>query len=142
MRDRETKRHHIRYTTTPWRAVEFRFHIGLLRDFSYSHRYAEWRRTWGSVVFFGEPHQEDSPMVRSSDSLESQLLTLPPADRARLAELLLASLDTDLDAGPATAIEDAWREEATIRLQELRAGTVSGIPAWQVFEAAARRLAP
>ena len=37
-------------------------------------------------------------MVRSSDSLESQLLTLPPADRARLAELLLASLDTDLDA--------------------------------------------
>ena len=81
-------------------------------------------------------------MVRSSDSLESQLLTLPPADRARLAELLLASLDSDLDAGPATAIEDAWREEATIRLQELRAGTVSGIPAWQVFEAATRRHAP
>jgi len=77
-------------------------------------------------------------MVRSSDSLESQLLTLPPADRARLAELLLASLD----ARPATAIEDAWREDATIRLQELRAGTVSGIPAWQVFEAATRRLAP
>lgn len=105
-------------------------------------RYAEWRRTWGSVVFFEEPHQEDAPMVRSSDSLESQLLTLPPADRARLAELLLASLDTDLDAGSATVIEDAWREEATIRLQELRAGTVSGIPAWQVFEAATRRLAP
>lgn len=81
-------------------------------------------------------------MARSSDSLESQLLTLPPADRARLAELPLASLDIDIDAGRATAVEDAWREEATNRLQELRAGTVSGIPAAQVFAAASRRLAP
>ncbi len=81
-------------------------------------------------------------MVRSPESLESQLLTLPHADRARLAELLLASLDADIDSGPTTAVEEAWVEEATHRLEELRSGTVIGIPAAEVFEAARQRLAP
>ncbi len=80
-------------------------------------------------------------MVRSTDNLESQLLTLPPADRARLAELLLASLDTETDAGPVAAVESAWRDEAARRLAELRAGTVVGIPAEQVFAEASCRIA-
>ena len=33
--DSEAKRRHIRCTTFPWRAIEFRFRIGLLRDFFY-----------------------------------------------------------------------------------------------------------
>ena len=36
MLDSETKRHRIRCGTNPWRAIKFRFHIGLHRDFSYS----------------------------------------------------------------------------------------------------------
>lgn len=79
-------------------------------------------------------------MVRSADSLESQLLTLPPADRARLAELLLASLDSDVAEEPAAAIEEAWRMEAMRRLEELQAGTVTGIPASRVFDEARQRL--
>ena len=79
-------------------------------------------------------------MVRTTEQLESQLLTLPPADRARLAELLLASLDAETEAGPVAAAEDAWRVEGEHRLAELRAGLVAGVPAAQVFADASRRL--
>ena len=72
-------------------------------------------------------------MVRSTDSLESQLLTLPPADRARLVEVLLESLDQETESGPVAEIEAAWAAEAERRLAELRAGTVAGVPAEQVF---------
>jgi len=75
-------------------------------------------------------------MVRSPDVLEAQLLRLPPADRARLAELLLTSLDEGEEPGA----EAAWAEEAERRLADLRAGTVAGIPAADVFARAAARL--
>lgn len=74
-------------------------------------------------------------MVLPSDSLEAQLLRLPLDDRARLAELLLASLDADAtnaSISPAE-VEAAWEAESERRLAELRAGTVTGIPAAEVF---------
>ena len=80
-------------------------------------------------------------MVRSTDSLESQLLTLPPADRARLVEVLLASLDQEVESGPVAEIEAAWAAEAERRLAELRDGTVAGIPADQVFASIRGKLA-
>jgi hypothetical protein len=70
-------------------------------------------------------------MVRSTEHLETQLLPLPTADRARLAEILLASLDAEAEAGPASAAEEAWRVEGEHRLADLRE---------QVFSAAVRRL--
>lgn len=79
-------------------------------------------------------------MVRSTNSLEAQLLTLPSADRARLAELLLASLDSEAEAGPIAGAEHVWRAESERRLAELRAGTIVGIPADQVFAEANRRI--
>ena len=72
-------------------------------------------------------------MVRSPDTLESELLRLPPAVRARLAEVLLASLDADAKAGPAAEVEAAWEAEVARRVEELRSGTVAGIPADEVF---------
>lgn len=75
-------------------------------------------------------------MVRSPNSLEAQLLRLPPGDRARLAELLLTSLD---EAAEPDA-EAAWAAEAERRLTDLRAGTVAGLPAADVFARAAARL--
>lgn len=49
-------------------------------------------------------------MVQSTEQLEAQLLTLPQADRARLAEVLLASLDAEIEAGPvAQVFADASR---------------------------------
>lgn len=78
-------------------------------------------------------------MVRSTDTLEAQLLSLAPADRARLAEVLLASLDADVAQGPSAEVEALWRAEGERRLSELRSGKVAGIPAEQVFANAVRR---
>lgn len=74
-------------------------------------------------------------MVLPSDSLEAQLLRLPLNDRARLAELLLASLDADATSASVSPaeVEAAWTAEAERRLADLRAGTVTGIPAAEVF---------
>ncbi len=76
-------------------------------------------------------------MVRSNDLLETQLLALPLPDRARLAEVLLASLESA--TGSLAETEAAWRAESERRLAELRAGTVGGIPAAHVFAAATAR---
>lgn len=81
-------------------------------------------------------------MVRSNDQLEAQLLGLPPSDRARLAEILLASLETASTVGSLADTEEAWRAEAEQRLAELRQGTVAGIPADQVFAGALTRQIP
>jgi putative addiction module component (TIGR02574 family) len=79
-------------------------------------------------------------MVHLSDALETQLLTLPPAERARLVEVLVASLDADVESGPAAEIEAAWFAEAERRLSEYRRGTVAGIPAAQVFAGVREKL--
>ena len=64
--------------------------------------------------------------------IESQALQLPPKERARLAQRLIASLDpkSDRDA------EQVWLQEAERRLDELESGKVAGIPAEQVFRKA------
>lgn len=79
-------------------------------------------------------------MVRSPDSLEAELLRQPPAVRARLAELLLGSLDAASEVSPDAAADLAWRVEGERRLAELRAGTITGIPASQVFDEVLHRL--
>ena len=80
-------------------------------------------------------------MVESTDSFESQLLTLPPAARARLVEVLLASLDQEVESGPAAEVEAAWMAEVERRLAELRDGSVAGVPVAKVFAAVRERLA-
>ena len=52
-------------------------------------------------------------MVRSNDLLETQLLALPLPDRARLAEVLLASLESA--TGSLAETEAAWRAESGLR---------------------------
>lgn len=72
---------------------------------------------------------------RNAEALADQLLALPSVDRARLAELLLASIEErDADA---TA---AWNEEIDRRSTELDSGQVAGIPASAVFAEVERRL--
>lgn len=62
------------------------------------------------------------------EEVESSALQLPRAERARLAELLIASLDEDL------AVEESWRLEVRRRVEELRSGAVPSIPGEQVFQ--------
>ena len=74
-------------------------------------------------------------MVKNGVSSPDQLLALPSRDRARLAQLLLASLDgTDPDAAA------AWDDEIARRAADLDQGRVAGISAAEVFAEVERRL--
>jgi putative addiction module component (TIGR02574 family) len=73
---------------------------------------------------------------RNAAALADQLLSLPSTDRARLAELLLASLEAR-DAGAS----EAWDVELDSRIAALAKGQVAGIPATDVFAEVERRLA-
>ena len=61
-------------------------------------------------------------MASSIELLEAEALQLPAADRARLVERLIASLDID------PAIEEAWAAEVERRNAEIESGAVSLIP--------------
>ena len=61
-------------------------------------------------------------MPDTIDILEVQALGLAPAERARLAERLLASLDAD------PKVEEAWMDEALRREAEVASGKVALVP--------------
>jgi len=67
--------------------------------------------------------------------LSQRARTLPPEERAQLAEDLLASLQEGADV----VVEAAWDEEIRLRLDEVERGTAILIPAEEVF-AEARRI--
>lgn len=75
-------------------------------------------------------------MAETKKDLEAEVLQLPAAARARLAERLLASLDDDADEGN----EELWIAEAERRLGELERGEVRSIPADEVFAEIRSRL--
>jgi putative addiction module component (TIGR02574 family) len=64
---------------------------------------------------------------------EGEALCLSTADRARLASLLLESLDDDEDDKQVAA---AWEVEVARRRAEYRSGDVATIPATEVFRKA------
>ncbi len=69
-------------------------------------------------------------MQTSFETVESEALKLSTAERARLAEHLIASLDEDSE------IEDAWAAEVERRIAEIEAGTVQLIPAAEAIASA------
>jgi len=62
------------------------------------------------------------------DSLEKEVLRLPPEDRARLAELLLSSLD-ELSVSD---LERVWFAEAQGRAEQVDSGAVQLISSEEV----------
>jgi putative addiction module component (TIGR02574 family) len=72
---------------------------------------------------------------RNAQAIADHLLALPPHDRARLAALLLASLE-----GVEAGAEGAWDEEIARRAAEFDASQVTGIPVAEVFAEVERRL--
>ena len=68
------------------------------------------------------------------DELSRKARALPPEDRVRLAEELLATVQ-EVDA----EVELAWDEEIKRRIAEIDSGTTKLIPAEEVF-AEVRRL--
>jgi len=63
-------------------------------------------------------------MATTVEKLVEQAMTLPSESRARLADLLVESLDAD-ELGE---IERLWAAEATRRRDEVRAGLVETVP--------------
>jgi putative addiction module component (TIGR02574 family) len=62
-------------------------------------------------------------MQAQFETLEAEALKLSVAERAKLAEHLIASLNEDNE------IEEAWAAETERRIAEIEAGTVRLIPA-------------
>ncbi len=60
-------------------------------------------------------------MTTVLETLQAEVLRLSPADRAKLLDRLIASLDVDADA------EAAWDQLADKREQELEAGASSAV---------------
>jgi putative addiction module component (TIGR02574 family) len=58
--------------------------------------------------------------------LEVEVLNLPPAERSRLLDRLLASLDPD------TEWEEAWGQEVDRREAEINAGRTTWLPGEEV----------
>ena len=61
-------------------------------------------------------------MQTTLETLQAEVLRLSPADRAKLLDRLIVSLDVDPDA------EAAWDELADRREQELQTGAAEAIP--------------
>jgi putative addiction module component (TIGR02574 family) len=61
-------------------------------------------------------------MSVSVEALEAEALHLPPGERARLIERLIASLDADPE------VEEAWAAEVERRQAEIESGAVSLLP--------------
>jgi putative addiction module component (TIGR02574 family) len=66
----------------------------------------------------------------SRNAVLAQALQLPPAERADVAKLLIASLDDPADEG----VEAAWLAEVERRLQDVDGGTAKFEP-WEVVRA-------
>ena len=69
------------------------------------------------------------------ETLEAQLLQLPPEERAHLARVLIESLDDQPELDP------SWFEEAERRAAELASGDVEPVPSATALADARRRLA-
>ncbi len=76
--------------------------------------------------------------MRSLEQLTEELLSLPSASRALLAERLVESLEFDTDP----IIQEAWTNEAKRRRDEVRNGTVETIPGDQALAQVRRLLEP
>lgn len=73
--------------------------------------------------------------MRSIEQLTEEILALPSASRALLADKLVESLEFDIDP----AIQAAWTTEAKKRRNEVRDGIVQPIPGEEAL-AQVRRL--
>ncbi|MBY8965019.1 addiction module protein [Algiphilus sp. NNCM1] len=76
-------------------------------------------------------------MARSLQEIERDIQALAPTDRQQLLRDLIADMD---ESENSESIEHAWRVEAQRRLSELRNGSVTPVPAKDVFARARARL--
>lgn len=76
--------------------------------------------------------ENEELMAATAESIETEALSLPEEERAKLVIHLLDSFDALPDNDP-EVIERAWLDEAQRRLDAYRRGEVKAIPAEDVF---------
>ncbi|PZV10604.1 MAG: acyl-protein synthetase [Leptolyngbya sp.] len=76
--------------------------------------------------------------MRSIEQLTEELLSLPSASRALLADKLVESLEFDADSN----IQAVWMTEAKRRKDEIRDGSVQPIPREEALAQVRRLLEP
>ena len=76
--------------------------------------------------------------MRSIEQLTEELLSLPSASRALLADKLVESLEFDADS----TIQAVWMTEAKRRRDEVRDGSVQPIPGEEALAQVRRLLEP
>ena len=92
-------------------------------------------RALTDAICFEGSHRGVVLVDRNAEVLAKQLLAWPVADRARLAELLIASLETSESDSEVT-----WDAEINRRAAELDHGNVAGVSVAQVLSEIDRRL--
>jgi hypothetical protein len=76
--------------------------------------------------------------MRSIDQLTEEILSLPSASRALLADKLVESLEFDTDS----TIQAIWLSEAKRRRDEVRDGSVQPIPGEEALAQVRRLIEP
>ena len=76
--------------------------------------------------------------MRSIEQLTEEILSLPSASRAILADKLVESLEIETDS----AIQSIWITEAKKRRDEVRDGSVQAIPGDQALAQVRRMIEP
>ncbi|MEM8832457.1 MAG: addiction module protein [Cyanobacteria bacterium P01_G01_bin.19] len=76
--------------------------------------------------------------MRSIEQLTEEILSLPSASRAILADKLVESLEFDTDP----TIQSIWVTEAKKRRDEVRDGSVQAIPGEQALAQVRRMIEP
>jgi hypothetical protein len=76
--------------------------------------------------------------MRSIEQLTEEILSLPSASRAILADKLVESLEFDTDS----TIQSMWITEATRRRDEVRDGLVQPIPGEEALAEVRRLIEP
>jgi putative addiction module component (TIGR02574 family) len=82
--------------------------------------------------FFGASSIKDMT-VAAQKQLAKQILALPEKDRARLAHLLIKSLDAPVEELGPEEWTRAWKTELKKRIDDIRSGKVKTIPADRVM---------
>jgi hypothetical protein len=75
-------------------------------------------------------------MAKAISEIKSEIQELEPLQKRELLGLLVADLE-DSEGGE---LDEIWLKEAQRRFQELKDGSVKGVPASQVFAKLERRL--
>lgn len=75
------------------------------------------------------PHSDNLPTMSTVQEIEQAAMNLPPANRAKLAGLLLESLESGQEKESA----EVWADEAQARAEAYRRGQLKSVPVHQAF---------